>query len=141
MFDRLERQELTDAIAAAEEGHRGEVRVHLERQCPKTSSPAQRARELFDSLGMHRTREDTAVLLYVSFDGGHSAVHAGSGVRDARAPAFWQAVSEQIDRGFEIGEPLAGLCAALEQIGEMLREHAPGEDVSGNELPDALTVS
>jgi uncharacterized membrane protein len=36
---------------------------------------------------------------------------------------------------------LAGLCAALEQIGEVLREHVPGEDVAGNELPDAVTTS
>ena len=141
MFDRVAREELTAAIAAAEKGHRGEVRVHLERRCPKRKTPSDRAQELFESFGMHRTQDDTAVLLYVAFDDGRSAVHAGSGVRDAAAPGFWKAVADEIDGGFSIGEPLAGLCAALEQIGEMLREHAPGEDVAGNELPDAVTTS
>jgi len=141
MLDRLARQELTEAIAAAEKGHRGEVRVHLEKQCPPDKSPAERASELFDSFGMHRTREDTAVLLYVSLDDGRSAVHAGSGIESATTSEFWTAVAAEIDGGFAIGEPMAGLCAALEQIGELLRQHAPGEDVAGNELPDVVTSS
>jgi uncharacterized membrane protein len=141
MFDRLAQQELTEAIAAAEQGHRGEVRVHLERCCPKDKRPLERAAELYDSFGMHRTREDTAVLLYVSFDDGRCAVHAGSGISAAAAPEFWKAVGDEINHGFAVGEPLAGLCAALEQIGEMLREHAAGEDVAGNELPDIVTSS
>jgi uncharacterized membrane protein len=141
MLDRLTRQELNDAIAAAEKGHRGEVRVHLEKQCPPEKSPVERASELFDSFGMHRTREDTAVLLYVSLDDGRSAVHAGSGIESAATPELWKSVTKEIDGGFAIGEPLAGLCAALEQIGEMLRQHAAGEDVAGNELPDVVTSS
>jgi uncharacterized membrane protein len=141
MLDQVARHEIAQAITEAEKGHRGEVRVHLERRCPKTMEPAARAAELFESFGMSRTQQDTAVLLYVAFDDGRSAVHAGSGIANAGAPGFWQAVAEQIDRGFSIGEPLAGICAALEQIGEMLREHAAGEDVAGNELPDTVTTS
>lgn len=129
------------AITAAEQGHRGEVRVHVEQRRPRGAEPTDRARELFESLGMYRTREDTAVLLYVSFDDGRSAVHAGRGVKDAATPEFWQAVGEEVERGFTLGEPLAGLCAALEQIADLLRQAAPGEDVAGNELPDLLTTS
>jgi uncharacterized membrane protein len=141
MFDQVDRQELSAAIAEAEKGHRGEVRVHLERCCPEASTPRERAAELFASFGMNRTREDTAVLLYVCCDAGQCAVHAGSGVRDAAKVGFWQAVAVEIERGFSIGEPLAGICAGVEQVGEMLREHVPGEDVAGNELPDAVTTS
>jgi uncharacterized membrane protein len=141
MFDQVDRHEITAAIAEAEKGHRGELRVHLEKRCPKDKAPEERARELFDSFGMGRTREDTAVLLYVAFDDGHAVVHAGSGVVDAPKPGFWKAVAAEIDRGLAIGEPLAGVCAAIEQIGEMLREHCPGEDLAGNELPDAVTTS
>ena len=141
MFDRMAREELTAAIAAAELGHRGELRVHLERRLPKGKTPRDRAQELFESFGMDRTAEDTAVLLYLGFDAGRCAVHAGSGVKDAAAPGFWQSVADEIERGFSIGEPLAGLCAAVEQIGDLLREHVPGEDVAGNELPDAVTTS
>jgi uncharacterized membrane protein len=50
-------------------------------------------------------------------------------------------VADEIESGFSIGEFLAGLCAALEQIGEILRVHAAGEDVAGNELPDVVTTS
>jgi uncharacterized membrane protein len=141
LFDQVARQELTAAIAAAEAGHRGEVRVHLERRRPRDKTPEARAKELFESFGMDRTREDTAVLLYVAFADGRSAVHAGSGVVDAARAGFWRSVADEIERGFAIGEPLAGTCAALEQIGELLRELVPGEDVGGNELPDAVTTS
>ncbi|MBE7485275.1 MAG: TPM domain-containing protein [Polyangiaceae bacterium] len=141
MFDQVARQELNDAIAAAEKGHRGEVRVHVERTSPQGTTASDRADQLFESFGMHRTREDTAVLLYVSFDEGRSAVHAGSGIGGATTPEFWKSVTAEIDRGFSIGEPLAGLCAALEQIGDVLRKHAAGEDIAGNELPDLVTSS
>ncbi len=141
MFDRMAREELTAAIAAAELGHRGELRVHLERRIPKGKTPSDRAQELYESFGMDRTAEDTAVLLYLAFDLGRCAVHAGSGVKDAAAAGFWRSVAEEIDRGFSIGEPLAGLCAAVEQVGDLLRKHVPGEDVAGNELPDAVTTS
>jgi uncharacterized membrane protein YgcG len=139
MLTEGEEQRVVRAIANAERGNRGEVRVHLERRCP-VKEPYARARELYRELGMHRTKDDTAVLLYVATDSRKAAVHCGAGVHPHADDTFWQSVTDAVAKGFSEHEPAAGLCAALNEIGEVLRRHVPGEDTAGNELPDAVTV-
>src|SRR5262245_20618735 len=54
---------IVEEIRRAEQGSRGEVRVHLERRC-KAAEPMDRAKEIFGQLGMHETNGATGVLLY-----------------------------------------------------------------------------
>ena len=50
------------AIAEAERGHRGEIRVHVEGRYTG-DGPIARAAAVYHALGMDRTRDDTAALL------------------------------------------------------------------------------
>jgi uncharacterized membrane protein len=125
------------AIGAAERGSRGEVRVHVEERCK--GDALERARALFAALGMARTRDATGVLLYVSPGDRKAAVFAGEGVHGAAGEAFWREVIDAVAQGFARGAPVDGLEAALARVGDLLREHAPGADAAGNELPDAVT--
>jgi uncharacterized membrane protein len=129
---------LVRAIQAAEEGNRGEVRVHVEPRCPR-EDPLDRAAELFAELGMSGTAADTGVLLYVATDDHRCAVVAGQGVLGAEDEGFWQGVADAIANGYGRNDPLAGFEMALLRIGELLRRAAPGKDVRGNELPDRVT--
>ena len=129
-----------EAIAEAERGNRGEVRVHVERRNPR-AGPRSRAGELFRELGMHDTREGTAVLLYVCLDEKSAAVWAGAGIEGAAEPGFWDAVVERIERGARDGDLAGALVHAVGRIGTLLRLHVPGDDDAGNELPDAITSS
>jgi uncharacterized membrane protein len=133
-------EKLVRAIADAERGNRGEVRVHLERRCPGNDALS-RARALFAELGMPKTRDDTGVLLYVAVDDRRAAVFAGSGIHGAAEAGFWQEVIDGLARHFGRGEAAAGLCGAVERIGELLRVHAPGDDSAGDELPNVVTTS
>lgn len=127
------------AIAAAEESNQGEVRVHIER---RGQGPAlQRARRWFFELGMHRTAADTGVLLYVATGDRQAAVFAGGALHAEVEPTRWQAVIDAVTAGYAAGRPADGLCDGLARIGEILREALPGEDVHGNELPDAVSRS
>lgn len=132
--------QLVEAIRRAEQGTRGEVRVHLERRCPRTE-PMERARELFARLGMHDTADATGVLLYVSLRPRAACVYAGEGVHGAAEPGFWDDVVERVARGFAEGRAAAGLVGAIDAIGELLRRAAPGEDRAGDELPDEVSRS
>ena len=128
---------VVDALASAERGNKGEVRLHLEGRC--RGAPLVRAAEVFAELGMRETAEDTGVLLYVAESDRQAAVHAGSGVHGAREPAFWQEVIEYVAEGYRRGRKVEGLVQALEVIGDLLREVVPG-DPAGNELPDEVST-
>ncbi len=135
-----ERRELQAGIAAAERGHRGEIRVHIESRYPG-DGPMQRAEVLFHELGLDRTRDGTGVLLYVAERDRKTAVFAGPGIYGARAAGFWNDVAAAVARGYAQGERMAGLLRALAMIGEILRDAAPGEDTAGNELPNEVTTT
>ncbi len=132
-----EEARLVAAIRRAEEGHRGEVVVRLERSC--RGEPLARAAQLFEELGMSRTAADTGVLLYVAVADRKAAVYAGQGVHGAAQPGFWQEVVDGLAQGFREGSPVGGLEAAIERIGGLLRTAVPGEDTRGNELPDVVS--
>ena len=129
---------LVRAIGSAEEGNRGEVRVHVEPSCAR-EDPLDRAAELFAELGMSETAADTGILLYVATDDHRCAVVAGQGLHGAEDEGFWQRVADAIANGYGRNDPLAGFEMALLEIGELLRRAAPGADRAGNELPNRIT--
>ncbi len=131
-------QAIVRAIANAERENRGEVRVHFEATCP-TQDAVARARDLYGTLGLNRTRDDTAVLLYVAHRSKRCAVWSGAGIHPCADAAFWQSVTDAVAAGAKSGRLAEGLVNALELVGELLRRHAPGRDHAGNELPDTLT--
>ncbi|OJT22737.1 hypothetical protein BO221_23615 [Archangium sp. Cb G35] len=137
-LSKAEEARLVAAIRRAEEGHRGEVVVRLERSC-RGGEPLARAAQLFEELGMRRTAADTGVLLYVAVADRKAAVYAGQGVHGAAQPGFWQEVVDGLAQGFREGAPVAGLETAIERIGGLLRTAVPGEDTRGNELPDVVS--
>jgi uncharacterized membrane protein len=83
----------------------------------------------------------SGVLLYVAVSDRKAALYAGQGIHGAALPGFWQEVVDELARGFREGQALAGLEAALERIGGLLRTAVPGEDTRGNELPDVVSLS
>jgi uncharacterized membrane protein len=135
-----EEARLVAAIGRAEQGNRGEVRVHLEGRCAEKDALV-RAAQLFEKLGMRRTAQDTGVLLYVAVEDRKAAVFAGKGIHGAVQPGFWQEVVDTVAAGYRRGEPAQALVSAVERLGGLLREAVPGEDVAGNELPDAVSGS
>lgn len=138
-LDDSQSERLVAAIGLAERGTRGEVRVHVERSCKRDAIA--RATQLFGELGMHQTRDGTAVLLYLAVETRNVAVYAGQGIHGAAADGFWQGVTDEVATGFKTGDGLGGLERAIERIGRLLREHAPGDDDAGNELPDTVTTA
>jgi uncharacterized membrane protein len=134
-----ERRSLRRAIEAAELGHRGEIRVHLERRYPG-DGPTGRAAALFAELGMNRTRDGTGVLLYVAEGDRKVAVFAGPGVYETREPAHWAAVCDAVAAGYRDGDRVGGLTRGLAMIGDVLRKVVPGEDDAGDELPNEVNL-
>jgi uncharacterized membrane protein len=139
VFTEVEEQRVVRAIANAERDNRGEVRVHVEDRCP-VAEPVDRASALYRLLELDRTRDDTAVLLYIAEKSRVAAVFGGAGIYGQGATGFWQGVTDEIASGYRNGQPVDGICQALGKIGELLRTHAPGPDPAGNEIPDVVTA-
>ena len=84
-----QQQQIIDAIKNAELATSGEIRVHIEGVCPN-GDPMARAVEVFEHLGMHKTREQNGVLFYVAIDDRKFAVIGDKGI-DQKVPAhFWE---------------------------------------------------
>jgi uncharacterized membrane protein len=82
-----EEERVVRAIANAERGNRGEVRVHVEKTCP-TKDPVARARTVYQAQRLDQTRADTAVLLYVATGSRTCAVWAGAGIHPQGGAEF-----------------------------------------------------
>ena len=55
---------VVDAVRLAEKGTSGEIRIHIDGDCPSTA--LERAEEVFGKLGMHRTKLRNGVLIYLA---------------------------------------------------------------------------
>ncbi len=134
-----ESERLVQLIAEAELGSRGELRLHLEKECP--GDALERAAFWFGELGMQNTRDGTGVLLYVSPGSKKVAVYAGPGIYQPAGEALWTAAVSSVAAGFKADGGFRGIVEAIKLIGDALRSSAPGEDVAGNELPDEVSTS
>ena len=134
-----DRHRLVNAIGVAEQGSRGELRIHIEAKC--AGDAFERARFFFRHFKMHHTRDGTGVLLYISPGGRKTAIFAGRGIHKAAGDALWSDAVKQVADGFRSDNPIGGIESAILLVGEAMRRCAPGEDTAGNELPNEVTLS
>ena len=134
-----DKQRLVNAIALAETGSRGELRVHIEAECK--GDALDRARFFFHQFEMHATKDGTGVLLYVSPGSRKTAIFAGPGIHKPAGGALWANAVKTVADGFRAGDGIGGIESAILLVGEALRRCAPGEDEAGNELANEVTSS
>jgi uncharacterized membrane protein len=126
------------AVAEAEAGTSGELRVHLDARCP--GDPMARAVALFERLGMTRTALRNGVLVYVAVEDHKLAVIGDTGVDERVGPAYWSRLRDTLVGHLREGHPREGLVAAVRDIGEVLRRHFPRAPDDRNELPDDVSL-
>ncbi len=98
----------------------------------------QRALEQFITKNIHRTRERTGVLLYVSLGERMAELMADERVSAALAPEAWNAPMRALVEALHKGELKSGLIGAISACGALLAAHAPAGGENPNELPDAV---
>ncbi len=125
-----ETRRIVEAVRAAERGHRGEIVVHFVDRCPGDAVMA--AARFFSTL--KRTKEDTAVVLFVAPVDRKVAVFAGEGVYGRQAPDFWKDVTDAVAARARSGDVVAGVVDAVAKLGHVLVSAAPGADGAGDEL-------
>ncbi|MBD2754528.1 TPM domain-containing protein [Spirosoma validum] len=138
IFTSDEQQRIIEAIRQAEKATSGEIRVHVEPQCP-TGDPIERAIEVFARLGMHQTKEQNGVLFYLAHADRKFAVVGDKGI-DAKVPAdFWKTTKDLLRNHFAAGEYAIGLSRGIERAGEQLKHYFPYASDDTNELADDIS--
>src|SRR5262245_7626739 len=79
------------AVAEAESGTAGEIRVHLDARC--AGDVMARAVAVFERLGMTRTAQRSGVLVYLAIEDRKLAVIGDRGVHERVGDAYWGALT------------------------------------------------
>jgi uncharacterized membrane protein len=114
------------AIALAEAGTTGEVRVHLSKRLFEKNAFNQ-ALWLFDRFGMSRTKQRNAVLLYVNLRRHRFAVVADQALHQTLGQNYWQQFSREFAEEMRGTDPERGIAIAVAWLGEKLKLHFPEE--------------
>jgi len=136
-FSNFDSDRIVAAIAAAEKGTSGEIRVHLTRHAPKDLEA--RALRRFHLLGMTKTAERNGVLIYIAPRARVFRILGDVAIHEKCGDDFWKEVAAVMEERFRRGELTEGVVAGVERVGVVLGRHFPRAKKDKNELPDTIT--
>jgi uncharacterized membrane protein len=133
----LEHDRIVQAIKDAEAKTSGQIRVFLQRG--KFEEDAlERAQGKFLQLGMQKTAERNAVLIFVAPRMQKFAVVGDEGVHQKCGEKFWQELVARMREHFLRENFTDALLEAVEATGALLAKHFPRTGPATNELPDEV---
>lgn len=133
-----EKQQIVEAIRAAESRTSGEIRVYMEGKC-RYVNPVDRANEIFFQLQMDKTVDRNAVLLYVAVKDHQLAIFGDEGIYKKTGQEYWESAVNHILQHFNKENFAAGISEYVHEIGESLHQYFPYDRVADqNELPDEI---
>ena len=128
---------VVDAVRFAEKGTSGEIRIHIDGECPTTA--IERAEEVFAKLGMHKTKLRNGVLIYLACNTKVFAIIGDKGINDVVPQDFWDDVIRMMAAEFREGRFTEGLVNGVLSVGEKLKYFFPYQTDDVNEQPDEIS--
>lgn len=92
----------------------------------------------FYEKGLHRTRNETGVLIFISRLERKVWILGDRGIDSRISPEGWQKLASTLSRGIREGRACDALCAIIAQCGEELARHFPRQTDDANELSDEV---
>src|SRR6266481_993681 len=136
----VEHDRIVHAIREAESKTSGEIRVYVQRG-KLSGDPLTAAQKKFHQLGMHKTREQNAVLIFVAPRAHKFAVVGDKAIHEKCGDEFWQRIVEGMRAHFQNEKFSHALIEAIKEIGKLLAAHFPKRPANTNELPDEIAES
>ena len=133
-----DQEKIMEAIRIAENQTSGEIRVHMEKKCGQ--AVLDRAAEVFEKLGMHKTKLRNGVLFYLAWEDRKFAILGDAGINSVVPDNFWDEIKVRMQICFRSGHFVEGLCEGVELAGKKLREAFPRESDDDNELSDQISL-
>jgi uncharacterized membrane protein len=134
---KLEHERIVSAIREAESKTSGEIRVYIQRGKFETD-PLIVAQKKFQRLGMHKTRERNAVLIFVAPRAHKFAVVGDEAIHGKCGEEFWRHIVDGMRLHFQKEKFSRAMTEAINEVGEALAKHFPRTSASTNELPDQV---
>ncbi|HET9418493.1 MAG TPA: TPM domain-containing protein [Chthoniobacterales bacterium] len=135
-LSKLEHDRIVQAIREAEAKTSGEIRVFIQRG-KLSDDPLIAAQKKFQRLGMHRTADHNAVLIFVAPRAHKFAVVGDKAIHEKCGEQLWQRLVDRMQVHFRDEKFSDALVEAIEETGKALAAHFPKRSTS-NELPDDL---
>jgi len=137
-FNEVQKAQIVKAIQAAELNSSGEIRLHIEKNCPKPNV-LDRAKEVFQEIGMTNTIQQNGVLFYLAVEDRKFAVIGDKGIDKVVPDDFWESTKELLKSHFSQGLFTEGFIKAIHLAGEQLKHYFPYQKDDTNELPDEIS--
>jgi uncharacterized membrane protein len=128
----LDHARISSAIASAERSTSGEIRVFISHR--KISEALSAAEEQFLKLGMARTKDRNAVLLFFAPASQTFAVVGDEGIHNKCGQALWERLVSEVRAHLTQNQFTDGIVRGIETVGELLTRHFPPDASSGDEL-------
>ncbi|MCX8099537.1 MAG: TPM domain-containing protein [Casimicrobiaceae bacterium] len=133
-LDRIEQ-----AIARAEAGSSGQLRLVVEACWPlaqvRLQRPRERALDWFSRLRVWDTEHNNGVLVYLLFAEHDIEILADRGYNGRVSAAEWEAICRHMEMAFGQGDFERGLTEGIAAIGALMRKHFPAQGTD-NSQPD-----
>ena len=138
---------ITEAIAAGERLHRGEVMFAVETNLPPSAVLAgvqarERAHEVFVRLRTWDTEANNGVLIYLLLADHAIEIVADRGLRARVDAAQWQLICDHLREQLNGNTREEAVLAAVAEVSQLLSAHFPPDPAgrTRNELPDRPQV-
>ncbi len=131
------RKLIEDAIAEAESGTSGEIRVHVETEFK--GEVLDRAATVFAKLEMHKTALRNGVLIFFGIKNRQFAIIGDSGINSTVEGGFWDNTKATMEGYFTKSDFASGLAMGIKMAGEQLKKYFPHEKNDVNELSDEIS--
>src|SRR5438270_9024422 len=123
-LSKLEHDEIVQALHDAESKTSGEIRVFIQRG-KLNVDPLIAAQKKFHGLGMHKTTEHNAVLIFVAPRAHKFAVVGDKAVHEKCGEQLWQRLVNGMREHFRDEKFSHAIVEAIEETGKALGEHFP----------------
>jgi uncharacterized membrane protein len=135
-LEQLRHDDIVAAIREAEKKTSGEIRVFISRQ--PVEAPVTVAQAHFQELGMEKTRDRNAVLIFVAPQSHKFAVIGDVEVHKRCGDQFWHILTAEMTTYFKDSHFNRGILHAIRKAGDLLAQHFPRRPGDQNELPDEV---
>ena len=114
------------------------LRLALTPSATKTRRVRRRSIAIFRAGAERRTIGRTGILIYLSMAERRAEIVADEAITKVTTPETWGEAMAALIVDVRAGRPADGIVAAVELVGEVLKQHFPRSSTDTNEIPDKL---
>ena len=136
-LSKLEHDRIVRAIQQTEAKTSGQIRVYIQRG-KLNAEPLTAAQKKFHQMGMNKTRERNAVLIFVAPRAHKFAVVGDKAIHEKCGEEFWRCLVDAMRVHLQNEKFSHAIVEAVEEIGKLLGAHIPKTRAARNDLSDEI---